>query len=407
MTLEVDVQIPSAFQGLFQPYRHKALHGGRGGAKSRSIASALGIRCIQQHTRAICAREVQLSIRDSVHRLVGDTVQRLEKNRDPRLPKLFTVTDKEIRGPNDSLFVFAGLRNNPDKVKSMEGFHIGWVEEASNVSQKSIDLLIPTIRVPGSELWWSWNRRFASDPVDKMFLGGEPPPRSWVRKVGWQDNPWFPEELREEMEWDKRRDKAKWLHIWEGELLKNSDAIVFRNWRSEAFEAPSDAQMLFGADWGFNIDPTVLIRCFIKGRTIFIDHEAWKLKCEIEDTPALFDTVPMSRQRKIVADSARPETISHMNGQGFMVRPAKKGNNSVIEGVNWLKNYDIVVHPRCQHVQTEIGTYSYKVDDHTGEVTNELADQDNNTIDALRYAVEGSRRRRGQKIAAGVEVQDA
>ncbi len=168
---------------------------------------------------------------------------------------------------------------------------------------------------------------------------------------------------------------------------------MFKNWRVEAFDTPADAGFLLGADWGFARDPTVLLRCFAVGRALFVDHEAYRVGCEIDRTPALFDTVPESRRATIIADSARPETISYMQRHGFgNIRPATKGTGSVEDGVEFLKAHDILVHPRCRHLADELALYSYRTDAKTGEILSALEDRGNHCIDALRYAVEGLRR---------------
>jgi phage terminase large subunit len=250
-------------------------------------------------------------------------------------------------------------------------------------------MLRPTLRKPGSELWFAWNPRKESDPVDAFFRSGETPPNSIIVEANWQDNPWFHEtELVDEKEWDKRRDPDKYAHIWMGHYLRNSEA-----WVIEDFATPPEARFYFGADWGFSIDPTVLVRCWVKDRKLFVDHEAWKVGCEIDHSPALFDRIPESRRWPIVADSANPQAISYMQRNGYgKIRSSVKGPGSVEEGVEFLKTYDIVVHPRCQHVIDELTLYSYQVDKQTGDILPKLADKKNHTIDSLRYAIEGVRR---------------
>lgn len=209
------VQIPDAFHGLFEPYRYKVFYGGRGGAKSWAFADALVLLAVSGHERILCAREVQNSIKDSVKRLLEDRINALG------LDNLFVCTDAEIRCPTtNSLFIFSGLRLNPEKLKSFEGITRCWVEEAETVSERSLDLLIPTIRREGSEIWFSFNPDRVNGAVYRRFVVNQPPPRSLVRKVSWRDNPWFPDVLREEMETCKREDNEKWLHIWEGEPVK-------------------------------------------------------------------------------------------------------------------------------------------------------------------------------------------
>jgi len=391
MTSAVSVNLPEWAAILWEPKRHIAVFSGRGAGKSRSIATALVLQAATSHRRVLCARETQRSIRDSVKRLLDDEIERCG------LTSAFVSTDNEIRGPNDSLFVFAGLRSNIASVKSLEGITDAWVEEASTVSKSSIETLVPTIRGPGSRLFWSWNPGLPTDPVDAMFRGPNgPPPNTILRGLTPADNPWFPEELKVELEYDQTRDPEKYAHIWLGEYRRNSEARVFRNWRVEAFDTPADAQFYFGADWGYSVDPTTLVRMWIDGRTLYIDHEAYKVGCEIDATPALFDTVPGSRSWVIRADSARPETISFMQRSGFRIQPAAKGAGSVEDGVAFLQSYDIVAHPRCQHVIDELTLYTWKTDPLTGDVLPALADKDNHMIDSARYALEGVRRGLGR-----------
>ncbi len=367
--------------------RYFAIHGGRGSAKSRSVATALLLRAAQKPMRILCAREIQKSIRDSVKRLLDDEIGRLG------LSGFYTSLETEIRGSNGSLIIFAGLRSNVESVKSMEGIDVCWVEEAQTVSQTSLDTLVPTIRAPGSQIVFTWNPKSASDPVDAMFRGETAPPGTILRQVNWQDNPWFPEVLAVEKDYDQRRDPGRYAHVWGGAYLTRSEACVFRNWRVEDFTAPADALHRLGADWGYAVDPTVLVRCHLVGRTLYVDHEAYRIGCPIVETPDLFLTVPAVEKWPIVADSSRPETIGHMRTHGFpKIMGAVKGAGSVDDGVEWLRSLDIVVHPRCTHLIDELTTYSYRTDPLTGAVLPVLEDKHNHVIDALRYACESARR---------------
>lgn len=392
------LQIPDAFADLFRPSRYKAFYGGRGGAKSHAFAAALLVQAYQTPQRILCAREIQKSVEDSVKRLLDDKI-----SSNTELGKNFLSLKTEIVGKNGSLIRFAGLRSNVDSIKSFEGIDKVWVEEANRVSQSSLDILIPTVRKPGSELWFSWNPGDVDDPVDAMFRGNSkkakdnkswaPPPGSIIREVSYADNPWFPDVLRQEMEWTRSRDPEKYAHVWLGKYQTLSEARVFRNWKIEEFETPADARFYFGADWGFSVDPTVLVRCWIKERTLYVDYEAWQVGCEIDRTPALFEKVPGSKEWPITADSSDPQNISFMSRHGYpKIRPSIKGTNSVEQGVEFLKAYDIVVHPRCVHVADELASYSFEVDKLTNEVLPKLSDKKNHTIDSLRYAVEMLRR---------------
>lgn len=382
------VELPEYGKLLWEPFRHLGLHGGRGGGKSRTIATALVLQATQRHERVLCGREIQKSIKDSVKRLLDDEIDRLG------LRSAFTSTETEIRGPNDSLFLFSGIKGNANGIKSIEGVTTFWGEEAQTFSQASIDTVIPTIRAPNSRLIWSWNPDQPTDPIDVLLRGPNgAPPNSIVQEVNYDDNPWFPDVLREAMEFDRSRDPEKWQHIWRGGYRRNSEARVFKNWRIEEFDSPTNVDYRLGADFGFSIDPSCAIRCWISGREIYVDYEAWGLGVEIDHLPALFMSIPEAERWPMVADSSRPETISYLRRNGFqLIIPATKGARSVEEGIEWLKSYDLVVHPRCQHLIDELTVYSWKVDAMTGLVLPQLEDKDNHLIDALRYAVEAVRR---------------
>lgn len=368
--------------------RYKGAHGGRGSGKSHLFGEHLIELCSIQKVDAVCVREIQKSLSQSVKKLLENKIV------DLGVQHLFDVQRDQILSAHGGRIIFQGMQNHTaESIKSLEGYDIAWVEEAQTLSQHSLDLLRPTIRKPGSELWFTWNPRNATDPVDALLRSDDPPPNAVIIPVNYEDNPWFPDVLREEMEYDKKRDPEKFQHIWRGAYLKNSEARVFKNWTVEEFEAPADAVHRLGADWGFSTDPTILTRCHIIGRKLYIDYEAYKVGCEITDTPALFATVPESEKWPIVADSARPETISHMRKNGYpKIMPAVKGAKSVEEGVAWLQSFDIIVHPRCVHAIDELTLYSYKVDPLTNMVMPVLNDKDNHVIDALRYACEGARR---------------
>ena len=384
----LQIQTPRSFAPLLAASRYKGAHGGRGSGKSHFFAEMLVERAIlQPGLRGACVREVQKSLKNSVKLLVEDKIQSLG------VSHLFEILDAEIRTPGGGIIIFQGMQNHTaDSIKSLEGFDVAWVEESQSLSQRSLDLLRPTIRKPGSELWFSWNPNKPTDPVDVLLRGDSPPSDSVVVEVNWDANPWLPSELRADLEDDRRRDPDKFMHVWQGHYSLNSEARVFRNWKVEEFPTPSDAIHRFGADWGFAIDPTVLVRCHIDGRKLYVDHEVWEVGCEIDKTPALFDKIAGSRKFLIRADSARPETVSYMKRQGFRIVPAIKGTGSIEDGVEFLRSFDIVVHPRCEKVAEELALYCYKRDPQTEEILPFLDDKNNHTIDALRYALEELRR---------------
>ncbi|TEA78649.1 PBSX family phage terminase large subunit [Allopusillimonas ginsengisoli] len=186
------IKFPKKLRFLFQPYRYKVAHGGRGSAKSWSFARALLLQGTTKTVRVLCAREVQLSIKQSVHKLLKDQIELLG------LTSFYEVLETEIRGINGTEFSFAGLsKQTVDSIKSFEGVDIVWVEEGQSVSKKSWDVLIPTIRKAGSEIWISLNPELETDETYQRFIAN-PPPNSCVVQVNYHDNPWFSEELEAE-----------------------------------------------------------------------------------------------------------------------------------------------------------------------------------------------------------------
>jgi len=387
---QLTIETPRVFLPLLQPARFKGAWGGRGSGKSHFFGELLVEECISGHIRAVCGREVQNSIKDSSKQLIEDKINLLG------VGHLFNITEKEIKGPSDSLIVFKGLQNHTTQsIKSLEGFNRLWIDEAQSVSQKSLDLAIPTFRTPGSQIWMSWNPERDTDPVDKFFRDNADDTAIICVRANYLDNPWFPAELSADMERDKRRDPDKYAHIWLGEYQRNSESRVFKNWTVQEFDRPVGTIYRMGLDFGFAIDPTALVRCSLDGNALYIDHEAVMVGCEIVNTPDLLRRVPESDKWFITADSARPETISHLQKHGYpKITYAKKGAGSVDDGVEFLKSFDIIVHPRCVETIRELTLYSYKLDKLTGAILPILEDKDNHIMDALRYACEGIRQAR-------------
>ncbi len=382
------IETPEVFEPLLAPARYKGAYGGRGSAKSHFFAGLWLEESVSRKLDFVMLRETLKSLEFSVKKLLESKIEQYNAG------YYFDVQDRRIFSRVGGVTIFEGMQNHTaDSIKSLEGFDRAWFEEAQNASDHSLTLLRPTIRKEGSELWFSWNPRNATDPVDAFLRSETPYPGSVVVRASFEDNPWLPDELRAEMEYDRARDPDKYAHVWLGEYVRNSEARVFKNWRIEEFDVPADALIRQGADWGFATDPSVLVQSYIVGRTMYVPHEAYMVGCEIVNLPDLFRTVPEAEKWWITADSARPETISHMQKNGFpRIGPAVKGPKSVEEGVEWLKSFDIVVNPRCKHTIDELTLYSYKTDPLTGKVLPVLEDKHNHVIDALRYANEGARR---------------
>lgn len=386
--VELIIDTAPIFEPLLHPSRYKGAHGGRGSAKSHFFAELMIEENIREKLDNVCLRETLKSLEFSVKKLLEHKIEALN------VGAYFEVQDRRILTKRGGVIIFEGMQNHTaDSIKSLEGFDRAWFEEAQAASQKSLDLLRPTMRKAGSEMWFSWNPDSPDDPIDQLLRGESLPPGAVVVESNYMDNPWLPEELRVELAYDQKRDPDKFAHVWLGQYRQHSEARVFKNWVVEEFDRPPGTIFRFGADWGYSVDPSVLVRASIDGTRLYIDHEAYLVGCEIVQLPDLFDMVPDSRRWIIVADSARPETISYLQQHGFpRVMPAVKGVGSIQEGIEFLQAFDIVVHPRCKHTIDELKTYRYKSDPLTGKVTNLLEDKNNHVIDALRYACEGARK---------------
>jgi phage terminase large subunit len=384
----LQIRTPEVFLPLLQPARYKGAHGGRGSGKSHNFGDLWLEENVTDKYDFVCLRETLKSLEFSVKKLLEEKIASFNAG------AYFEVQDRRILSKHGGVTIFEGMQNHTaDSIKSLEGFDRAWFTEAQRASEKSLTLLRPTIRKPGSQLWFDWNPENETDPIDQLLRGEVPPKDAIVVQANYLDNPFLPDVLREEMEFDRARDPDKYAWVWLGQYKQNSEARVFKNWKVEEFEIDPTALLRQGADWGFAVDPTVLVQCYIIGRKLYVPYEAYRVGCEITDTPALFMTVPDSERWPITADSARPETISYMQKHGFpKIMPAVKGPKSLEEGVEFLKSFDIIVHPRCKHTIDELTLYSYKIDPLTNLIMPVLDDKDNHVIDALRYACEGARR---------------
>lgn len=217
------IEIPNKLRPLFREKRYKVLHGGRGSGKSWGVARILLLLAAQKPMRILCTREVQKSIKDSVHRLLTDQIQSMG------LGPFYEVLETEIRGRNGSLFLFAGLaQHTVESIKSFEGCDVCWCEEAQTITKRSWDVLTPTIRKAGSEIWVTFNPDMETDETYQRFVAS-PRDDAFVAQINWRDNPWFGSELEAERQDTLRRDPENYDNIWEGVPKRVSEGAIYRH----------------------------------------------------------------------------------------------------------------------------------------------------------------------------------
>lgn len=402
------IELPPKLIPVFSgPARYRGAHGGRGSGKTRSFALMTAVRAYMFAEAGasgviLCGREFMNSLEDSSMEEIKQAIRSV-----PWLDAYFEIGDKYVRTKNRRVsYVFAGLRHNVDSIKSKARVLIAWVDEAENVSKIAWQKLAPTVRESGSEIWVTWNPEKDGSPTDERFRKS-PPTSAKIVELNYTDNPWFPPELEQERLDDRDRlDDQTYAWIWDGAYRENSEAqILAGKYRVSEFEfVDAFDGPYFGIDWGFSQDPTAGVRCGIHEQRLYIEYEAGKVGLENDDIAKfMIERLPGIDSHTVRADSARPETISHVKSTGNGSRlclprivGVEKWKGSVEDGIAHLRSYrEIIIHPRCVKTLHEARSYSYKVDRLTGDVLTDIVDKNNHYIDATRYALGPMIRRKG------------
>jgi phage terminase large subunit len=400
MSNEIHFSYPGKFEPLIERRsRRKVAKGGRGSAKSESFGQ---LAVEETHTakhRFLCCRELQNSIKESVHQTLKDIIYAKQ------LDKYYRITDTSIRSlRTGSEFLFRGIRNNPNEIKSLKGITRCWLEEGEGASASSLEVLIPTIRADDSEIWVSYNPETKDSPCDKTFIT-HAHPDSIIVDMNWRDNPWFPEVLRREKDLCKIVDYEKYLWIWEGQYKKYAHDLIFRD-KIQCdcdFVTPDGVRFYYGLDFGFSNDPLSAHRMFEKQdgdfTDLYIDYEVYGLGIELDDMhKRLIEGLPGVLRNRLMADSARPDTISFLrrpfskNGRTYPAIDcvgAEKKKGSLEDGIDYLRHYrHIYIHRRCPGAKEDYQNYRWKRDAKTDEILSEPVDKSNHTPDDNRYALE-------------------
>lgn len=424
---EAEILIPERLEKLLFPKRRKIIFGGRGSAKTRTVTAILTERARIFPERVVCFREIQDSIADSSKQEIEDQIDR------SGISEEFSITERKIRGrASGGTFTFSGLYRNLTKVKGKAGATVAWCEEAENNSRDSWDVLFPTIRAPGSEVWGTLNPREETDPtwsdiiapyVDKMVDGIYEDDDVLIIECNFEHNPWLTKELMLERDTMARTDPDRYSWIWLGKFRRRSDVKVLNGkWIVEAFEPVKGWDgPYFGADFGFSQDPSTLNKLWIHNRRLYVEYEANGVGIELDDMfhfyagedgasdeqkeyleelkakgKKIHPGIPGARHYNIKADCARPETIAHIKKRQFRIEGAEKWPGSVEDGITFLRSFEqIIIHPRCKNTIFEANAYEYKTDRLTGDILPDIVDKHNHHWDAIRYALDKLIKRRG------------
>lgn len=396
MTGFVNAEFPEKLACLFDPphMRFRVLYGGRGGAKSWGVARALLIKGAQTPIRVLCAREFQTSIKDSVHKLLGDQIEALG------LSAFYEITQAQIRGKNGTEFNFVGLKNNVANVKSYEGVDICWVEEAQTVSRHSWNVLIPTIRKEKSEIWITFNPELETDETYQRFVI-HAPDNAIVQKINWSDNPWFPETLKLEKDALKARDPAAYNVVWEGLCRQTVDGAVFAREMQMAelegrimrvpYDATKPVHAVFDLGWAdataiwflqFIGMETRLIR-YIEGTQQTISEYL----ATMQSFGYIYDTLwlPHDAENKTLAANGRSiEEIVRAAGYKTRIIPRTPVADSINAARTMFRScyFD---RENCHEGLQCLRHYRYEVDPETGQFSrNPLHDNYSHGADAFR-----------------------
>lgn len=391
-------EFPEKLQFLFKPQRYKVAYGGRGSGKSWGFADALLIRGASESLRVLCAREVQNSIKDSVHRLLKDQIDRLG------LHEYYTVLDTEIRGrQTDTLFLFSGLSNQTvESLKSIEGVDICWVEEAKNVSKRSWDILTPTIRKANSEIWVTFNPDLETDETYQRFITN-PPADCVAVEINWRDNPWFDAVLEQERQDTLRRDPDSYSNIWDGKPKRVVDGAVYRDEviklydEKRARNVPAEPILKTHTVWdlGWNDSMTIgfwqrsgsEVRCidYIEDSHKTLD---WYV-AEIEKKPYRYGKhyIPHDGAAKnFQTGKSTEEVLKAMLGKNKVVLGKALDIEEGIKAARMMFPRLYIDLTKCERLLECLKRYRRHISKSTEEATSPLHDQYSHGADMFRYA---------------------
>lgn len=384
-----EILIPIEFKRLFDSdWREAAVYGGRMSLKSHTVARILLIKARMKKTRIACFREFQNSIKDSSHQLLSDLIKLYD------LTDFVVKDDSIINTINGSDFIFKGLRHNEQSIKSIEGVDIAWCEESQTISDISLEVLTPTIRKPGSQIIYTYNRLLEEDPIHKrLVLEGRPD--TLIINVNYdiaEKYGFLPVEIKKEIEDDKLNRPALYKHKWLGEPI-NMEARIYKDW-AIIDEIPHEAKLIkYGLDFGYSLDPTAIVAVYSYNSGYIVDEVLYRKEMLNSQIAGIFKALPFAT---VIADSAEPKSIDELKLHGVVVLPATKGAGSINQGIQFVQGQRISVTSKSVNILKEYRNYMWLTDKNSQLVQEPSGDD--HSLDAIRYSI-ASIRGLPQKVA--------
>lgn len=380
------INIPIEYKRLFdKDWREAAVYGGRYSLKSHTVARILLIQAREQKKRTGCFREFQNSIAESSHQLLADLIQKYEMRE-------FKVTDNSIiNSINGSDFIFKGLHRNEQSIKSIEGIDTAWVEEAQTISTPSLEVLTPTVRKSGSQIIYTYNRLEEEDPVHKRLVN-EGRPNTLVINANYDialKYGYMTPEMLLEVNDDKERRPALYKHKWLGEP-NTLEGRIYNDW-SNVDVIPHEARLVrYGLDFGYSIDPTVIIALYEYNGGYIIDEVTYQKGLS---NKSIHDILSNQPRALVVADSAEPKSIDEIYNYGTNIIGVIKGADSVKQGIAYVQEQRISLTARSVKTRTAYLNYKWLTnkDGVAMNTPDDSVHEWSNSLDAIRYAFDALR----------------
>ena len=386
--MRYDIGINKAYMPYINDYSHRyeIYYGGAGSGKSVFIAQKILSKALNDRRKVLIIRKTLNSQKDSCWRLMLEQIDEWGIRSRCKI----RITDYAIELPNGSTFLFKGL-DDAERIKSIVGITDIWIEEATELIEEDFDQLDLRLRARASDL-----QMFVSfNPISKVNYVY----RKWfspdahvgddtlIVKTTYKDNRFLPEEYVKSLE-NKIHTNPTYYRIYALGEFCSLDKLVYNNWRIEAFEPPTDGKLVVGLDFGFTNDPTAIVASVVKDNDIYVFKEYTGTGKTNQQIAEIITSMGFSKS-VIIADSAEPKSVAEIKRCGIMrIRESVKGKDSIIHGIQRLQGYNIIVHPSCENIITELENYSWIKDKATGEYTNKPIDMFNHSLDALRYSLQ-------------------